>query len=127
MAREQVLFSILQGLTLVSAVANSDDLLTFTANDGRVFEQYHDQDCCEHVYIESVVGDLSDLVGTPICVAEEKISTERPEGVPVPDYSEGAETWSFYTLRTIKGSVDIRWCGASNGYYSETVGLYLTT
>ena len=32
---------------------------------------YHEQDCCESVYLEEIIGDLDDLIGSPITMAEE--------------------------------------------------------
>lgn len=81
----------------------------------------HSQDCCESVYIESIVGDLSDLEGTPILMSEE-VSSEgygAPEGTDPDSF-----TWTFFKLATIKGYVDIRFYGTSNGYYSESANLY---
>ncbi|MGF3976640.1 DUF7448 domain-containing protein, partial [Staphylococcus aureus] len=96
------------------------DEVTFMAETGEVYSMYHQQDCCESVYIESVTGDVNDLIGTPILMAEEVSDTDFPPqaGEYVDSY-----TWTFYKLATIRGYVDIRWLGQSNGYYSESVNF----
>lgn len=106
--------SILKGKTLTE-VTHSDDTIIFTTTDGNKYKLYHDQDCCETVGIEDIVGNLKDLVGSPIIIAEE-ISNDEPG-------KEDAEhfTWTFYKFATVKGYVTIRWYGESNGYYSEGV------
>lgn len=114
--------SVLQGKTLAK-VTEGDDEIIFETVDGEMYRMYHDQDCCESVYVESVVGDWADLINTPVLSAAEndydppELSEEEKRGRYVPD----SETWTFYTIRTIKGTVDIRWYGSSNGYYSERV------
>lgn len=87
---------------------------------------YHSQDCCEDVSIDDVCGDLEDLIGVEIIQAEERTSGEsdgeKPKADPeFPEYIDESFTWSFYTFRTIKGTVDVKWYGSSNGYYSESV------
>ena len=99
--------SDLVGYTLVSAVttgpSGQDDELILTTTNGWVFRLYHNQDCCESVYIEDICGDLNDLVGSHILMADES--------------SEDGSTWTFYRFATIKGSVTVRFLGTSNGYY----------
>lgn len=107
-------------------IRESDDELLFTDSDEQVYRMWHSQDCCESVYIESIVGDLEDLIGSPICVAEEVTNSfsegepGKDELKPLDEYDE-SYTWTFYKLATIKGSVTIRWYGSSNGWYSERV------
>jgi hypothetical protein len=83
------------------------------------FRFLHWQDCCESVYIESIVGELSDLVGEPLLIAEE-VSGETEQ---INDDCSDSCTWTFYKFATRKGYVDVRWLGESNGYYSESVDL----
>lgn len=114
--RSQV--SVLLGKTLTSIVQDeSDEVITFTTSDGEKYRMLHYQDCCEHVYVEDIVGDLDDLIGAPLTMAEESTSTDQPSKNKWDD----SHTWTFYKFATIKGYVTIRWYGSSNGYYSESV------
>lgn len=66
-------------------------------------------------------GDIGDLVGVPLLRAEESTNRDDP---PASEYGPpDSWTWTFYRFTTIKGSVQIRWLGTSNGYYSEGVDL----
>lgn len=98
-----------------------DDALLIELEDGRCYKLHHQQDCCETVDLEDITGDLFDLVGFPLLVAEESTSDETPADAPKAEWKPESQTWTFYKLATIKGYVDIRWHGESNGYYSESV------
>ena len=75
---------------------------------------YFDNDyygpCSVDVCLEDVNGDPSDIVGAVVSVAEERTNVEGERG----DYRTG---WTFYTIRTTKGDLDLRWLGKDNGYY----------
>ena len=111
----------LVGRTFTAVTSNDDQELHFECDDG-VFVFTHDQDCCEAVSIDDICGDLADLTGCPILKAEEATSNRNPEGVSR-EYQESF-TWTFYKFATVKGYVDVRWYGESNGYYSESVDLH---
>jgi hypothetical protein len=116
-------FETLLGKTLVSVVNNNDEEIVFTTTEGEIYKLLHYQDCCESVLVEDIIGELDDLVGSPLLMAEEISNADAPtnpdeEKTKWPDESE---TWTFYKLATIKGYVTIRWYGTSNGYYSEEV------
>ena len=119
-------FEELQGRVLCKVVQIDDDELRFHLTEDHYVRMYHEQDCCETVSIEDIVGDLDDLVGTPLLLVEE-VSNYEPETETDKDeddyYYAESETWTYYRFRTIKGSVDIRWYGSSNGYYSESVDI----
>jgi hypothetical protein len=108
--------SELVGQTLVSIKRTESEEIIFET-DYSFYMLCHYQDCCESVCIESVVGDLQDLVGTPITLAEEVV------GECVVNDWGGDQQYTFYKFATIKGYVDIRWNGESNGYYSVGVSF----
>lgn len=90
-------------------------------NDEFRFTFYHDDDCCETVYIDDITGDLDDLEGKPLDIVEVvRYDDTMPEGMDLEVPSE-SYVWTFYKFATIKGWVDVRWLGESNGYYSEEV------
>lgn len=119
-------FSSLNGKTLASIHKEDEDedALVFRTVDDEVFIMFHYPHCCESVGIESIVGDLNDLIGSPITLAEKVTSDAWPDSMPKLD-EWLTFTWTFYKLATIKGYVDIRWLGTSDGYYSEEVDFFM--
>lgn len=123
------------GLTPAAIEATEDEIkMAFT--NGALARWYHSQYCCESVTIEDVNGEWTDLIGHPLLVAEERTVQKGEEGVPPTreekdgptEWSSDDEsyTWTFYAFRCIGGSVDVRWYGSSNGYYSEGVDFEFT-
>lgn len=56
------------------------------------------------IYIEDIVGDFKDIIGNPLLKIEER---------------KKEESWVFYELATIKGSVTIRFNDETNDWYSS--------
>jgi hypothetical protein len=94
--------------------------MLFETATGERFMFAHQQDCCESVDINDIVGDLQDLCGEPLLVAEEVKGATEPDEEHYESY-----TYTFYKFATRKGYVDVRWLGESNGYYSESVDLFV--
>ena len=122
---KEVNFNELVGKTLTKIDLNENrpdwsnvvEVVTFHCTSGEKYCMKHEQDCCEHVYLEDVCGDFEDLIGVPILLAE-KISNSE---LPALEDGEDSWLWTFFKIATIKGSVTLRWYGTSNGYYSEDV------
>jgi hypothetical protein len=116
------------GLTVENiVVTGSDDEMTFTFTNGIKVKFYHSQECCENVYIESIVGDINDLIGNVLTVAEEVSNydydtTESKLSKNYVDWGD-VEQWTFYKFDSNKGGITVRWYGTSNGYYST--GVYM--
>ena len=100
-------------------IPDSKEEATIHMADGGEYYMYHEQDCCEQVSIEDISGDIADVLGTPVLDSYESTNVSRPA---LSEWDD-SHTWTFYHIRTIKGSITIRWYGTSNGYYSESVSL----
>ena len=109
------------GKTFVKVTGSVDgDAMLFETATGERFMFAHQQDCCETVRINDIVGDLEDLVGEPLLISEEVKGATEPDEEHYESYS-----YTFYKFATRKGYVDVRWLGESNGYYSESVDLFV--
>lgn len=122
---DDVEFSELLGKTLVSVKINecinekpfeTTEAIVFTTDNGTKYVLSHIQACCEQVTLEELIGNLDDLLNSPITLAE----LVQDDNHSKTDDDE-SYTWSFYKLATVKGYVTFRFYGESNGYYSETV------
>lgn len=106
-------------ITKIEGMESGSEEVKFTLADGRIAIFWHSQDCCESVEVNDVEGDIADLIGAPLLVAE--IATADADA----DVSESG-TWTFYRFATVKGWVVVRWLGVSNGYYSESVSYRIS-
>jgi hypothetical protein len=125
-----VSFSELKGKIIERIIINectnekpfdTTDAVVFYTNEG-IYALYHDQDCCESVNLEEVIGELDDIMNSPVLIANEIINDSN-SGENSDDYNDSC-TWTFYNISTVKGHVTLRFFGVSNGYYSERVSLY---
>jgi hypothetical protein len=109
----------------ISRIDVSKDEVHFYIDDPEIegrsehYVMQHHQNCCERVSLEDVIGDVDDLIGSPILMAEESTSQDEP---PRNDF-DSSYTWTFYKFATNKGYVTLRWYGTSNGCYSESVSF----
>jgi len=111
--------ALMKGKTFVEVTGSvGSGEMMFVTSQGERFMFTHMQDCCESVDINDIVGDLQDLVGEPLLIAEEVSGATEPDEEHYESY-----TYTFYKFATRKGYVDVRWLGESNGYYSERVDL----
>jgi len=118
-------FEDLKGKTILYINISEDkECMEFGCDDGFRYRLMYHHDCCANCEIIDICGDLEDIIGSPLVVAELVThKDENPEGVKIPEYTDISFTWSFYKLDTTKGGVTIRWYGSSNSYYSEKVTL----
>lgn len=113
------------GLTIKNIVVIDDIIVHLVLENGHIISLYHDQDCCEEVFIADGLDELLKLKGErliDISTVTEDVSDEDKKCRK----SESA-TWTFMNVYTDKDTAQLRWYGSSNGYYSEDATFADTT
>ena len=115
----------LKGKVFTSVETDKQNYIRFYLSKDAWFYLCHEQEASESVFIESIEGDLQDLIDSPILMAEEVVQPNLPALRKADDYDNYPSwTWTFSKFATVKGHVTIRWYGASDGNYSEEVDLF---
>lgn len=111
-------FDLVKGktITAVYGLNKQEDSVLLSLDDSSQIEFYHEQSCCENVWLEDFEFSGRDIIGGTIL--DIVLVSERQE-----DSVWGSKTWTFYKIQTTKGELFLRWCGESNGYYSEQVDI----
>lgn len=113
------------GETIESVSGNRNDSeFVVRTTSGLVFTFLHYQDCCEDVYLEEIIGDIDDLIGHTVVMAEETSNSDLIVGSSC--YQGESFTWTYYRMATERGLVVLRFFGSSNGYYAESVSVSVT-
>lgn len=96
--------------------------LVFHTNDG-IYYFDPEGDCCAHIYLEDIIGDVKDLLDTPVLQAEkiESDQVSKEEYDKIVDGQWDVSVWCFYKLVTINGYVTFRILDHNNGYYSTSL------
>ena len=115
-------FELVKGKTIVEVVGlkKQEESVTLKLDDNSELEFYHEYCCCEDFWLEDFEFSGKGIVGAKILnvllVSEKQEVTDS-----------GSMTWTFYKIQTDKGELFMRWCGESDGYYSEEVDIKYTS
>lgn len=115
-------FESVKGKTIVEVVGlkKQEESVVLKLEDNSELEFYHDYSCCESVWLEDFEFSGKSIIGAKIL--DVILVSESQE-----DTDWGTMTWTFYKVQTDKGELFMRWCGESNGYYSEDVDIQYTS
>lgn len=109
---------------IVTNIDISDDDILITTEGNNQFRFYHDQECCESVYIYDCNDDLKVLENKKLeSVFYDCIHNVDPDDITNSDQYRESFTWTNVYFVTNEKTVCVRWYGESNGYYNETIDI----
>jgi hypothetical protein len=103
------------GTTILSTTTHYNDNLLYIKTDKGTMRFYHDQECCEQVWLEDGLEDLEKMIGEKVLHAE-VIEDALDE-------YDDSYTWTYYKISTLNHDCTLRFYGTSNGYYSEGIDI----
>ena len=86
----------------ITGIYYDEENFQILTDDG-VYAFYHEQSCCESVWLTQVDGISDKIIGSRIVITEDVLDEK--------DTEYGHTTWSFYKIGTNKGMIDFRWQG----------------
>lgn len=99
----------------INGLSKDNEEVVICFEDDSLLYFYHEQDCCENVWLEDFELSGKDLDGSTLL----DVISVTEDG----ETEWGTYTWTFYTVQTTKGELWMRWNGESNGYYSEQINM----
>lgn len=130
MIRDSELFTvddlknILKDFKITNVKIYEDFKIVFETENNKEITMFHENQCCENVYIYSKTDNLDILIGKTIFDVTEIVSNDTFDT----DAEDDSFTWTFYKffykgLDNKTEEIEIIWLGTSNGYYDEGVEL----
>jgi hypothetical protein len=115
-------FSLLQTKVLKSIRIVNGTRVEFEIEDGSVYALESTLERYEPVAIYEIAGSIPDLLGEPLQQAETSCTQElRTRWV---HGWESCEEWTFYRLRTAKGSVRFSWYAGTGSNYGTEIAFF---
>lgn len=108
------------GATILDVGMGATPSLLFITTNKGLLHFYHNQDCCESVWLEDGFEDLKRMIGEKVFSAKEVTNHNIGEMLPCSDVSF---TWTYYNISTLYHDCTLRFYGTSNGWYSESVDV----
>ena len=121
---------ILKSFKITNVKITENKKIVFETENNKRITMFHEEDCCEKVFIYSKIDNLDVLIGKTIFDVTENISdvNETFNEETEKQYADDFFTWTFYNFsykncddKTEK--IEIIWFGTSNGYYDQGVQL----
>ena len=119
---------ILKSFKITDIKIEESSEIVFKTENNKKITMFHENGCCETVFIYSKTDNLNILIGKTIVDVTETVLADHTFDRFLEAQYDDSFTWTFYNF-FYNGvddkieEIEIIWFGASNGYYDEGVQL----